>query len=200
MDEPLVLDVRPLTPERMSDLAMLFDQGGDPKWCSCMYYRRRGMDFSNSTAASNRAGLGSIAGDDPPPGLIGYRDGQAIGWVSLGPRSGYERLVHSRVLAPVDDRPVWSIVCFVVGRAFRRQGVAAALLDAAIAHAREHGAVALEAYPADIAPGTRIASANAYMGTLAMFERAGFTVVARRQMNASSPIRPIVRLELGGRH
>jgi hypothetical protein len=31
------------------------------------------------------------------------------------------------------------------------------------------------------------------MGTLAMFERAGFEVVARRQANATTRVRPIVR-------
>ena len=39
-------------------------------------------------------------------------------------------------------------------------------------------------------------AANAFHGTLAMFERAGFTVVERRQWNATTPVRPIVRLEL----
>ena len=73
-----------------------------------------------------------------------------VGWVSVGPRGDYERLAHSRVLAPVDDKPVWSIVCFVVGRQARGQGVATALLDAAIDYARDHGATTLEAYPIEL--------------------------------------------------
>jgi GNAT superfamily N-acetyltransferase len=128
--------------------------------------------------------------------LIGYRDGEPIGWVSLGPRDDYARLKHSRVLAPVDEKPVWSIVCFVVARTARRQGVANALLEAAIIYAREHGARLLEAYPVDTS-GARISSANVYKGTLSMFERAGFEVAARRQANRAAPVRPIVRRELG---
>jgi GNAT superfamily N-acetyltransferase len=100
------------------------------------------------------------------------------------------------VLAPVDDAPVWSIVCFVVGRRSRGRGIANALLGAAIDYARRHGATALEAYPVELAAGERIASASANMGTLPMFERAGFEVVERRQANASSKARPIVRLKL----
>ncbi len=76
------------------------------------------------------------------------------------------------MLAPVDARPVWSIVCFVVGRAARGQGVATALLAAAVAYARDHGATMLEAYPVDTGGG-RVPSANVYHGTLSMFERAG---------------------------
>ena len=64
-----------------------------------------------------------------------------------------------------------------------------------IAHARDHGATVLEAYPVDVGDG-RIPSANAYHGTLSMFRRAGFEVVAVRRWNEASPERPIVRLEL----
>jgi GNAT superfamily N-acetyltransferase len=190
------VDIRPLTPGRFADLAALFEEGGDPKWCWCVYFRFRGRDWTNSTAAQNRAALETLAErTDPAPGLIAYRDGRAVGWVSLGPREDYERIVHSKVLAAVDDVPVWSIVCFVVSRRARGQGVAAVLLDAAIDYARGHGATTLEAYPVDTSAG-RIPAANAYRGALSMFERAGFTVVDRRQWNASTPVRPIVRLAL----
>jgi len=190
-----MLDVRPLTPETWPDLAGLFEQGGDPRWCWCVYFRFRGRDWSNSTAAENRAALESLSERPLAPGLVGYRDGRAVGWVSLGPREDYERLRYSRVLAPIDDTPVWSIVCFVVSRKVRGQGVAADLLSAAIDYARAHGATTLEAYPVDTSDG-RVPAANAFHGTLAMFERAGFTVAERRQWNPTTPVRPIVRLEL----
>jgi GNAT superfamily N-acetyltransferase len=189
------LAILPLTPERFPDLAALFEEGGDPKWCWCAYFRYRGRDWTNSTGVQNREALKGIAGTDPAPGLVAYRDGRAIGWVSLGPREDYERLAFSKILAPIDDTPVWSIVCFVVSRQARGAGTATALLDAAIAYARDHGATALEAYPVDTS-GERIASANAFHGTLSMFERAGFGVAARRQWNKTSPVRPIVRLGL----
>jgi GNAT superfamily N-acetyltransferase len=187
--------VEPLTPERFGDLAALFEEGGDPKWCWCVFFRFRGRDWSNASAPENRAALEGLAGRELAPGLVAYRDGRAVGWVSLAPRDDYEKLRYSRVLAPIDDTPVWSIVCFVVSRRIRGQGVANALLDAAIAYARDHGATTLEAYPVDTTAG-RVPSANAFHGTLGMFERAGFTVVERRQWNATTPIRPIVRLSL----
>ena len=190
------LDVHPLTPDRVKDLATLFGQGGDPKWCWCSFFRLRNVDFQNATEASNRKVLESAvkttAADGRAPGLVAYRDGEPIGWVSLGPRADYERLQHSKVLAPIDDKPVWSIVCFVVSKSARKQGVARALLDAAMSYAREHGATLLEAYPVET-DGQRLPAANAYKGTVGMFERAGFKVVERRQANRTSPMRPIVR-------
>jgi GNAT superfamily N-acetyltransferase len=197
---PPQLDIKPLTPDRLPDLASLFEQGGDPKWCWCAYFRIRGFDFSSGGKTRHRAVMEQAAeetaADGRAPGLVAYHDGEAVGWVSVGPRTDYERLAYSKVLAPVDDKPVWLIVCFVVGRRSRGQGVANAMLDAAIDYARDHGAKMLEAYPVELAEGERIGAGEAYKGTLAMFERAGFKVVDRRQWNASTPVRPIVRRAL----
>ena len=192
--EALELTFVPLTPDRLDDLATLFDQPGDPKWCWCASFRVR-RRAKGVPPAENRAVLADAAERDPAPGLVAYRAGRVVGWVSLGPREDFVKLAHWKALAPVDDRPVWSIVCFVVGRQDRGQGLAGALLDAAIDHARANGATTVEAYPADTG-GERIPSPVAYNGTLSMFERAGFTVVARRTFNRTLPARPIVRLEL----
>ena len=194
----MALDIQPLTHDRLADLAALFDQGGDPKWCWCTYFRVRGRDWTNATAAENQAILAQATDDidGRAPGLVAYEGSAVVGWVSVGPREDYERLAYSKVLAPVDDTPVWSIVCFVVGRRSRGQGVATDLLDAAVTYARDHGATTLEAYPVDVPEGGRIPSANAYHGTLAMFERAGFEVVERRLAQGAKAPRPIVRLAL----
>jgi GNAT superfamily N-acetyltransferase len=187
--------VQPLTTDRWDDLTALFEEGGDPRWCWCQFYRERGLNWSNSTAADNRDRLATLTREGPPPGLVAYQGERVVGWVSLAPRPAFHRLTHAKLLAPVDDKPVWSIVCFVVSKSARGRGVAKALLDGAIAWARAQGATILEAYPTDT-DGRRIPAANAYHGTLSMFEDAGFEVVARRQFNRTTPVRPIVRLGL----
>jgi GNAT superfamily N-acetyltransferase len=186
------LTIVPLSRERLPDVSALFDEGGDPKTCRCAFWRVAGSGWDNWTKARNQGVLESLAGGDPAPGLVAYLDGRAVGWVSVGPREDYPRLERSKVLARLDDKPVWSIVCFVVSRTHRGQGIARALLDAAVDYAREHGATLVEAYPVDPSRG-RVPAASAYMGPLGMFEDAGFAVVERRQWNAASPIRPIVR-------
>lgn len=187
--------IEPLTAERFADVSALFDEGGDAKWCSCMFFRLPGMSWHNASAASNRAGLERLSHDEVAPGLLAYSDGRAVGWVGLAPRADYGRLTTSKVLRPVDDKPVWSIVCFVVSRHARRQGIGHELLKGAIDYAREHGATILEAYPVASERG-RVPAADAYHGTQQMFESAGFSVVDVRQWNATSPKRPIVRLAL----
>jgi GNAT superfamily N-acetyltransferase len=183
------LEIQPLTPANFDALAALFGEGGDPRWCWCAFWRVRGAAGGKAEAEQNRERLRSLAGrDGPAPGLVAIRDRRAVGWVSLAPRAELPRLVHSKVLAPIDDRPVWSIVCFVVSRPARGQGVATALVNAAVAYAREHGATIVEAYPID--------TGSAPTGTLAMFERAGFEVAATRQATPAARPRPIMRLDL----
>ncbi len=195
----MALRIEPLTPDRLPDLATLCEQGGDPKWCWCAYFRIRAFDFSSGGKARHRSVLEAATADGATngraPGLVAYDGDEAVGWISIGPRDDYDRLAHSRILAPIDGTPVWSIVCFVVGRRLRGQGIARALLQAGIDHARDHGATMLEAYPVDTSGGARIDSASVYKGTLSMFERAGFAVAARRQ-SPGGTARPIVRLAL----
>jgi GNAT superfamily N-acetyltransferase len=186
----MTLTVEPLTPARMPDLDALFLARGCSvaKRCYCMYYRVTGGGWT--PALDTRAALAQLAQGDPPPGLIGYRDGTPVGWVSFGPRQDFARLANSRTMRAVDDANVWSIVCFVVPSAYRRQGVAHDLLEAAVRYAREHGATIVEAYPVD----RSVAGApNApWFGSLSMFAKAGFVEVARR-----TAARPIVRKDCG---
>lgn len=194
MDE---LTIRPLTLETWEALAGLFTQGGDPKWCWCTYWRVPGSTWATATPTANRRALRSLAKDgDHSPGLVAMCDGEAVGWVSLGPREDFERLAKSRTIPQLPGADVWSIVCFVVGRRARRAGVASALLKAAVDHARAGGARALEAYPVQT-DGTRITSASAYTGTLRMFERAGFKVASETTSKAGGGLpRVVVRRAL----
>ena len=186
------LTVRPLTPARWKDVEALFNARGCSvaRQCWCMYYRRSGAPTApprgTTRARSNRAALRRLVDSGEPPGLIAYRGRTPVGWVSLGPREAFARLKRSPVMKPVDDRPVWSIVCFVVPAEYRGQGVARALLQGAIAYAHERGARLLEAYPVDRAG--RSSADSMWFGAKSMYDAAGFEEVARRK-----PQRPIVR-------
>ncbi len=191
-------DIRPLTEATWPALEALFREGGDPRWCWCQHWRLRSKDMAAAKVPQLRERLHELAASDEPPGLVAFDGDRAVGWVSLGPRTDFERIARSRVIPKIDDRPVWSIVCFAVSSTARGQGVARSLLDAAIAHAVGRGAVALEAYPVVIdADGEPIHPDAAFTGTLPMFERAGFVVVADRASDPSSTCpRAVVRREL----
>jgi GNAT superfamily N-acetyltransferase len=184
------LGILPLTPERWPDLETLFGARGCSiaRYCWCMAYRRSGSG-GLFDAKANRAALRALVDASNPPGLIGYRGKVPVGWISLGPREEFARLQRSPIMKPVDDKPVWSIVCFVVPPEHRGQGVARALLDGAIAYARKRGARLIEAYPVD-KPG-RSKDDAMWFGAKSMYDHAGFKEVARRR-----PARPVVRLKV----
>jgi GNAT superfamily N-acetyltransferase len=184
----------PLTPARWSDLEVVFRAKGCSvaRGCWCMAYRVSGAAPKPARGVTRaetwRRALKKRVDSGEVPGLIGYLDGVPVGWVSVAPREDYARLQRSPVMKPVDDEPVWSIVCFVVPAPYRGQGVARALLDGAIAYAKRRGAKLLEAYPVD-KPG-RSHDDFMWFGAKSMFDAAGFHEVARRK-----PTRPVVRIK-----
>ncbi len=180
--------VHPLTRERWGHLVELFGRRGGSivRGCWCMHYRKTG---SQGSGEGNRQALKALVDGGTVPGLIGYRDGRPVGWISLGPREDYPRLKRSPVMKAVDEKPVWSIVCFFVDSGERGKGVAAALLTGAMDYARSQGATLLESYPVD----KRERSHPDFMwfGAKRMYDRAGFREVARRKKN-----RPVMRRSL----
>jgi len=123
------------------------------------------------------------------PGLIGYSGREPIGWISLGPREDYAKLQRSPIMKPVDEKPVWSIVCTFVGKAHRGAGFQRRLLQAAIDHARANGVRLLEAYPVD--KQERSHDDFMFFGSRSLYEREGFREVVRR-----SPTRIVMRRAL----
>jgi GNAT superfamily N-acetyltransferase len=185
---------RPLTAETWPDLEQLFGLPGGSivRGCWCMYYRWTGHREELTTGQrkdQNKHALRELADRDPAPGLVGYLDGEPAGWISLGRREDYLRLRRSIVMKPVDDTPVWSIVCSYVAKPYRGRGLQHHLLAAAIAFARDCGAQVLEAYPVD--KPERSHDDFMFFGSRSLYERAGFQDVVRR-----SATRLVMRLDL----
>ncbi|MGH2675450.1 MAG: GNAT family N-acetyltransferase [Actinomycetota bacterium] len=180
------VELRPATGRRWDDLVKLFGPNGAYANCWCMWWRMRSSDFDRAAPRSKRDGLRRLVRNGRPPGLLAYVDGEPAGWVSVAPREEFGRLERSPTLKRVDDEPVWSIVCFYVGRGHRGAGLARALVGGAVDHAARNGARFVEAYPVD--PDHRsYDAAEAYTGVVPLFETAGFREVARRGK------RPIMR-------
>ncbi len=183
----LDLDFHPLTPERWSDLEKLFGKHGASGGCWCMWWRLKRSEFLKQRGEGNRKALKGIVDSGEVPGILAYANGQPIGWCSVAPRESFPVLERSRVLKRVDDKLVWSIVCFFVAKQFRHKGVTVALLKAATEYARKRGGKILEGYPVDPKK-DYTPDAFAYTGLASAFRKAGFIEILRR-----SETRPIMR-------
>jgi GNAT superfamily N-acetyltransferase len=180
------LEIYPLTPARWQAFEDLMGQEGPCSRCWCMYWRI-GPAYSKQTAGLNKTAFHAVVRDGPPPGLLALQGNLAVGWCQLTPRDDLPWLDRVARLRRVDDVPVWSISCFYIRIGYRRRGVTAALINAAVSAAKKAGAPALEAYPldADLTPSS---SSTGYHTT---FLKAGFEIVARH----AAP-RPIMRIDL----
>jgi GNAT superfamily N-acetyltransferase len=186
------ITMQPVSVERWHDLEQLFGERGAYAGCWCMFWRLKRPEFSKLRRDGRKAALkGMVEGGDIP-GLLAYVDGKPAGWCSIGPRENYLALENSRSLKRIDEQPVWSVVCFFVGKAYRKQGLMSELVCAAVTYAQTNGAKIVEAYPIDMQSpkltGRKLSGCSGYMGVADVFLKNGFAEVGR-----ASESQPILR-------
>ncbi|WP_117193945.1 GNAT family N-acetyltransferase [Rhizobium terrae] len=190
-----VFTAYPLTPDRWDDFKTLFGPSGACYGCWCTYFRMPAAERKVLDGEAKKAFIHRRIEAGPPPGVLGYLDGRPIAWVQVGPRSDVPQWnsprTVSRPLDPADaeDPSVWAVSCFFIGARHRGKGASHDILGAAVRFAREGGARVLEGCPMERAKQSK--SLGLYVGSLRIFEAAGFKEVARRKDG-----RPLMRLEL----
>ncbi|MFD1827572.1 GNAT family N-acetyltransferase [Mumia zhuanghuii] len=188
------IEVRPAT--SYEDVATLVGpKRPDANVCWCLSYRL-------TTSKENRELVGPARGarveqlvrEDPPPGVLAYDGDEVVGWAAVHPRADTS-FARNRRIPHVDDLDVWSLWCVRVRPGHRGQGIVHHLVEGAVEFARAYGAPVLEAYPVDNG-GVKVDLTMAYVGTLAVFERAGFTKVADTDSVLNGFPRVLVRRDL----
>lgn len=172
-----MIDFRPVTRERWTDLDRLFSESagedpGNPSRCWCMEWRMTSRDeWTSGAGDANRRRMRSHIDAGFVPGLIAYVENEPAAWISVSPRTD---LIGLREHLPSPDAAdTWSIICFYVAEAHRGQGLMRALIEAAVAHAALSGARIVEGYPF-----VREMADDGAGGTVEAFEHAGFSRVA----------------------
>ena len=187
--------ILPLTPERWPDFEDLFGKQGACYGCWCTYFRLPPAARRQSDRQRNKDHIRERIMAGPPPGLLAYADGHAVGWMQIGPRADVPEWNNagrvSSPLVPDDaaDPAVWAISCFFLRTSARGRGLTHRLVAAGIGFAREAGARVVEACPIDQSKDTR--SVGLFVGSTRVFEKAGFSAVANRKVG-----RPLMRYEL----
>ncbi len=194
-----------LTPAAWKDVETLFGRRGACAGCWCMFWhleKGERFDALKGEALRERFRAGVLAGRIQ--GVLAYEGSVPVGWATFGPRTSFARLERSPSLACDDSERVWSIPCFFVHRQHRGQGVARALLEAAVAEMRRRRVALVEGYPVKPpASGAPIPAAFAYTGTRSLFDAAGFQAEpategysrlrVRRVLRPSSGVRPTAK-------
>jgi len=184
-----ILDLKfhSVTPSRWKDLENLFGERGACGGCWCMLWRLPRSKWQQQLGEKNRKALKRIVDSGEVPGILAYSDGQPIGWCAVAPRERFQLLERSRIMGKVDEKPVWSVVCFFVAKEFRQKGISVEMLKAAAQYAGKKGAKIVEGYPTEPKK-DRMPDVFANTGLASAFRQAGFKEVLRR-----SETRPIMR-------
>jgi GNAT superfamily N-acetyltransferase len=182
------VEVRPANRASWDDLMAVFS-GYDCRNCYCARYKVPGRERWNTGPEPKLALLREqTACDDPDSpgssGLVAYVHGEPAGWCAVEPRTGYPAMRTVRTPwagrhEDKDDDAVWAVTCFVVRPAHRRQHLTYVLAKAAVAHARAHGASALEGYAMVTEPGVEITWGELHVGPVGAYRAAGLTEVHR---------------------
>lgn len=191
------LRIVPANQATTAELDAVFERG-DPARCRCQWFKISSAEWHAASASELADRLREQAQCGHPhggrtSGLIAFVDDRPVGWCAVEPRTAYPRMRTARIpwAGRDEDRSdgtVWAVTCFVVRAGFRRRGVGRALACAAVDHARDRGARAIEGYPLVDGAGT---SAERFVGTESMFADAGFTPVSQ-----PSERRVVMRREL----
>jgi GNAT superfamily N-acetyltransferase len=180
----------PVTMERWKGFEKLFGKNGACAGCWCMFWRITRKDYDAQKGEGNKKAMKKIINSGTVPGIIAYFDNEPIGWCSVAPRTDFPGLENSRILQPVDEKPVWSVSCFYIRNDFRNKGVSVELLKAASKFVKSRKGKILEGYPNE-SKKDKMPPAFAWHGLASAFRQAGFKEVERR-----SETRPIMRLVL----
>ena len=174
------LKIRPLSAARVDDVKTVTrGTWGATCWdlfprYSAKQQRDLGISLGPGTVeARRRAALAKLARRRKnSAGLVAYEGKEPVGFLSLGPRTDFSRIANSKATPPVDDVEAWVIPCITVRSGYRGQGVAIAMLRAALDYAGDRGAAAVEGYPR--VSTKRMHDDFAFIGTEAMFRKAGY--------------------------
>jgi GNAT superfamily N-acetyltransferase len=177
----------PVTKENWKDFEKLFGEKGACAGCWCMYWRMKRKDYDAQRGSGTKKKMKSIVESGIIPGILAYDDDKPVGWCSVAPREDFPVLENSRVLKRIDNKPVWSIVCFFILKEYRNKGLSVELLNAAKAFAKMKKGKIIEGYPVEPKSG-KTADVFAWTGFASAFKKAGFTEIIRR-----SETRPIMR-------
>jgi GNAT superfamily N-acetyltransferase len=188
------LSFHTLTIDRWKDFESLFGDKGACAGCWCMYWfmGKKEYDEKRSDGRTKKE-MRKLVKNNIKPGIIAYDNIRPVGWVAIQPREKYSRLANSKILQPIDDKPVWSIVCFFVHKDYRKKGISIELIKNACDFAASKGGTIVEAYPTETKT-KNSAPVFIYTGTASAFKKAGFKEVARR-----SETRPIMRWKIKGK-
>ena len=187
------LSIRPLGPEGLDEFLRFFDGDAlaDNAWwagCYCNFYESLTHPADNPDPATsafvafrdrNRSEKAARIRAGLAHGFLASRDGKVVGWLNAQRSDAYANPRQFEPAFAEIPEGTGHLMCFVVAPGVRRQGVASALLQAAVDSFRGAGLRHAQGFarrPVAAGKGEAFATSN-YHGTTSMYLENGFADV-----------------------
>ena len=188
----MAIEVRPATV--FEDVkTMVGPKRPDANVCWCLSYRIPSKENVSLQGPARGEKVAALM-ERGPIGVLAYEGNEVVGWAAVAPRAD-TTFARTRTIPHVDDLEVWAVWCIRVRPGHRGRGISHSLLAGAVEYARSRGAPAIEGYPVDN-EGEKVDLTMAYVGTRALFEKAGFRKAADTTSVINGFPRVLMRLEL----
>src|SRR5690606_31031443 len=188
----MAIEVRPAT--NFEDVkTMLGPKRPDANVCWCLSYRIPSKENLSLVGRARAEKVKSLM-KQGPIGVLAYEDSEVVGRAAVAPRA-QTTIARNRKIPHEDDLDVWSVWCIRVRPGYRGRGISHVLLAGAVDFARSQGAPAIEGYPVDN-QGKKVDLTMAYVGTRALFEKAGFYKAADTTSVLNGFPRVLMRFDL----
>lgn len=177
--------VKALGPGHYNDWLDFFESrafADNPWWksCYCTHYHKTAGSTGTQLKMTNREYAKRLIESGGMQGYLALtQQGIIVGWCNANDRRAYQALAADKA---GEDAKVKSVVCFVIQKEYRKQGIATQLLQRAISEARDAGFDFVEAYPSTRArsdSGNYRGPANLYLKNGFILEKHGQRTVAR---------------------
>ncbi len=168
------ITIKPLSPALLDDYLNFFDNDAfadNPYWascyCRCYHFDHEGCDWDKTTAKDNRNAVIKMIKNNEMSGYLAFDGNKPVGWLNANARNNYS--VNSYKTIDKSEN-IGSLICFLIAKDYRRQGIAKKLLNAAIDGFKQQGFEFAEGYPVK---GVKGDDKN-YHGPMSLYLSAGF--------------------------
>lgn len=180
-----MLEIKCLSQELKQDFYRVHNNDCCGAWCFCAaWYIPTWEGFNDRSGEQNKQVRDDLFAKGIYDGYLVYEEGIPSGWVQVGPRDRFVKLLEQFSLTL--DPKVWAITCMTLSPKLQGKGLSHKIIRLILADLQVLGIKKVQAFPK---VGEGLSKETIWTGPLAVFKKAGFKVIKDNDR------RPVLEIE-----